>query len=298
MFQAASVDVQGGLSLLKALRDESSHDMNEKVLHAPMPGMLDVTHILELIVDCLDQRSFPQQNLIHDRHERVFHLFLEFGDQVHPVFQQQLDERLGHVAPVTKELPDHPFRHCGHGGPIIDIAWRDAEGQECSPVVDDQMECEPIEPADRRLASRGYRLEDLMGGNASIVADNTGRRINEGDLRGVAPAGHQETAQGDQRGWHQLDKAVVADQRGEVGTPTLHDVFDEDVLEGAGAGQLEGDDDGHNLTHAQRPASLPSDLASIEQSTLPERFEVEAQVVYGTEQCDTIHNGTPLVGSF
>ena len=54
---------------------------------------------------------------------------------------------------------------------IIDVARRQGKGQQLSLVIDDQVELEAIEPADRRLAACCASGKDLMLVDACNVAD-------------------------------------------------------------------------------------------------------------------------------
>ena len=57
-------------------------------------------------------------------------------------------QRLGEIAFVTKEFADEAFDQLGNGVPIIDIARRQAKGQQFALIIDDQVQFEAVEPAD------------------------------------------------------------------------------------------------------------------------------------------------------
>lgn len=46
---------------------------------------------------------------------------------------------LGNIAPVAKELPTEPCGESRHGRAIVDIAWRQAKGQQFALVLDDAV---------------------------------------------------------------------------------------------------------------------------------------------------------------
>ena len=98
---------------------------------------------------------------------------------------------LGDRAPVPQELSPQPYGESRDVLAVVDIAWRQAKSQQFPLIVDDEMQCETIEPAHRRLASRRETLEDLVRGNAVIVTHREACRVDEGNTRATAFAGGQ-----------------------------------------------------------------------------------------------------------
>ena len=64
------------------------------------------------------------------------HLFTQFGDELQPLGDEQvLGQRLGQIAFVPHALAEQPFGEFGNRLPIIDIARRQAKGQEFTLVI-------------------------------------------------------------------------------------------------------------------------------------------------------------------
>jgi len=47
--------------------------------------MLDLTNVLELIVDRLAQGALAQENLVEHRYQLVLHNLLDLGDELYPL---------------------------------------------------------------------------------------------------------------------------------------------------------------------------------------------------------------------
>lgn len=76
-----------------------------------MARMFDLGDILELIVDGFDQRAFSQQNFVSHRHQFVFHILLDFSNELEVLFKKQLKQSLGDIAFIAKQFSPHPARH-------------------------------------------------------------------------------------------------------------------------------------------------------------------------------------------
>jgi hypothetical protein len=128
------------------------------------------------------------------------------------VDEEPLGQILREVAPIAEPLTKEPLGQSGHGMAIIYVARRQTEGQQFDTVVDDQMELEAVEPADRRLAASSYSRKDPMAADARILADGEGGRIDEADPRAGPELGLQEGDQRNEVRRHQLDEALITDQ--------------------------------------------------------------------------------------
>lgn len=89
--------------------------------------------------------------------------------------QELLGQRGGEVATVAKQRAEEAADEPGNRSVIIDVARRQAQGQQLAAIIDDQVELEPREPAHRGLAATRIHPEDAMLGDARIVADRERR---------------------------------------------------------------------------------------------------------------------------
>ncbi len=102
-----TIQVQAGLLGLVAGGDEPSHQIDQEVDRAAMARMLDLTDVLELVVDRLDDRPFAQQQLVGDvdqpvvpvlaqqkligeQQQAIVHLFAQLRDEAQALGDEQL----------------------------------------------------------------------------------------------------------------------------------------------------------------------------------------------------------------
>jgi len=83
-----SRDIQAWLFILVGIGDEAGYQVNHKIGNASVAGMFDLRDIFQLIIDGFDNRAFPQQNFIHERHQAIAHIFLQLGDELNSFFKQ------------------------------------------------------------------------------------------------------------------------------------------------------------------------------------------------------------------
>src|ERR1700687_2268304 len=141
-----------------------------------MAGMLDLRDVFELIGD----GAFAQKELVGPVQQPVVHLFTQLGDELKPLSDQQLlGQGLREVAFVPKELSHQTFRELRNRMPIIDIDRSQAECQDLALIIDDQVELEAIEPADRGLTTSSTAVKDAMGVDASVVTDGKGGGVDK-----------------------------------------------------------------------------------------------------------------------
>ena len=74
-----------------------------------MAGMLYLTDILELVINSLDQGSFPEHNLVMLKHQGVLHTLFQTRDEVDSVNEELFEEVFRDIAPVSEELTEDSF---------------------------------------------------------------------------------------------------------------------------------------------------------------------------------------------
>ncbi len=57
-----------------AISDQAADEIDQKVDRAAVTRVLDLRDILELVDDRFDDGAFTKQELVHKRHESVFHV--------------------------------------------------------------------------------------------------------------------------------------------------------------------------------------------------------------------------------
>ena len=71
-----------------------------------MPGVFDLRHILEFVIDGLNQRPFPQEDLIRDGHNLPLHIVLKLGNQLNAIYKEFGEEVLADVSLVSHQLAE------------------------------------------------------------------------------------------------------------------------------------------------------------------------------------------------
>ena len=66
---------QGGFLGLVTVGNEARQQMDHEIVGTAMAGVLNLTHILELVVDGFDQRPFAQEQLVAQVHQPIVHVF-------------------------------------------------------------------------------------------------------------------------------------------------------------------------------------------------------------------------------
>lgn len=112
-------------------------------------------------------------------HESIFHVLAQSGHEVKSLLEKQMGKRSRDVATISKELAPKPFDHGWNRSPIIDIAWRQATGQQLSLIVDRQVQLKTKESPHTRFASLGVYSKDAMLADPFGITHVQRRRINE-----------------------------------------------------------------------------------------------------------------------
>ena len=73
-----------------AIGDQPGDDIDETIEWAAMAGMLNLGDVLELIYNALDDGPFSQEQFVRQRDQAIFHVFPEFGDELHPEDVEEL----------------------------------------------------------------------------------------------------------------------------------------------------------------------------------------------------------------
>ena len=196
--------------------------------------MLNVADILQFVIDSLDECPLPEQYLVVEFHERVFHVLLDFSDEMDVIDEKHLEEILADVAPVGKEFSEESVRErpVFQWLPVVHVARREHPLDDFSPVVDDQMQLEPVEPSHRALALLCPSLHGLVLVRPLDVAARQGGGVDDGDARALAQgAGLQEQQQVQRDLRLALDETIAGEVVGELAAHVLADVAEIESLQ-------------------------------------------------------------------
>ena len=134
--------------------------------------MLDVADVLQLVIDRLDKGPLPEQYLVVEVHQRVFHVLLDFGDEMNVVNEEHLEEVLADVSPVSEDFPEEFLREVPvlQRFSVIRVPWREHPLDDFALLVDDQVQLESVEPPHRAFAFCRPSLHGLVRVHSLDVA--------------------------------------------------------------------------------------------------------------------------------
>ncbi len=97
--------------------------------------MLDLTDVLELIVDRIDQGSFPQEDLVDQAEQPELYVLAELADQFDSLSPQEFEELVVEVATIAKALTEEaPCDQQDHAS-IVNIAQSKTNSQQVVTVT-------------------------------------------------------------------------------------------------------------------------------------------------------------------
>jgi hypothetical protein len=143
-----SSQIERGELVAIGVSNQPGNDFGEVVHRAAMTGMLDLADIFQLIHHCFHHRPLAQQQLVKQRDEAVFHILFDACDQLQAAAKELLEQILADVALVAHEFAKQFFGEFGHRGAVADIAGGEADAEQFTLVIDQQMQLESIEPTD------------------------------------------------------------------------------------------------------------------------------------------------------
>lgn len=113
-----------------------------------------MAHVLELVVDRLDESPFPEDDFVIQAHEGVLHVLLESRDKVYAVNEKALEKFLAYIAPVCEDLSEQVllesvvFQRLS----VVHVPRRERPLYYLSAVVDHDVQFESVEPSHRAFA--------------------------------------------------------------------------------------------------------------------------------------------------
>jgi hypothetical protein len=89
--QFIRMEIERRFLFLISVGDQCGQQIRNEVGQAAVARMLDLTNVLELIVDRLAQCALAQENLVEHRDQLVLHILLDLGDQLYPLSPEQFE---------------------------------------------------------------------------------------------------------------------------------------------------------------------------------------------------------------
>jgi hypothetical protein len=64
-----------------AIRYQTTEQIQHEAMHTPVPGVLDLRYVFELVVDCFDDEPLGEHGSVEKRERLRFHIFTLSGYQ-------------------------------------------------------------------------------------------------------------------------------------------------------------------------------------------------------------------------
>lgn len=179
----------------RLLREEreggrSCHQVYGETFVRPVSGKLNLYHVLQFVVDGLNQRLFARENLVCDGHDRILHIVLQPGSRVESIDKELGEDFHAEVSIVSGLFSEDLFDEglVAVRFPVIDGVWRNHGVKQVPLFVTTLVQYELIEPSLRAVAPRGMSREDLMEMSALVPAYPQSGVIDGTDSRAASNA--------------------------------------------------------------------------------------------------------------
>ena len=146
--------------------------MDEGVAGASVSGVLQAHVGLALVKEGFNHESFAQHHVVQQGQQVVLHGAANAGDQVKAPLPEALQQLLGNMAFISKDLPLQSSGHILKWFAVVSAASRHPEGQDLALVMDEQMELAAKEPAHGGTTTPGHTLADPVPTDSCIAADH------------------------------------------------------------------------------------------------------------------------------
>jgi hypothetical protein len=61
----------------------------QEIYRAAVSGMFYIANIFQFVVNCLNNRTFSQEDFVSHRHQAVFHIVFDTGNQMQSILEKQ-----------------------------------------------------------------------------------------------------------------------------------------------------------------------------------------------------------------
>ena len=145
---------------------------------------------------------------------------------------------LGQRPAVAKARPTKPLGEGRPGRPGVARAWGAAKGQPFALVMHDARALTTVQPAQRRLPTRGPPRQDSLGVEPAVRPPRPRGGVDKRPPRSAPPAGRQRAAAGHAGARAHLHEAGGTDQVGERREQRPPPGFCRVMLEGSGVAPM------------------------------------------------------------
>jgi hypothetical protein len=154
-----TIKLYSGFFLKETVCRQPCKQVYQKVYRTAAPGMFNLADVFQFIVNCFNNRAFPEKYFIPDAHQAIFHIAFDTGNQVQSILKKQFAQGCRNIAFVTIELAEQFFTQGLNDRPlpVVHMGGSNAEIEQFAFVIDHQMEFESVKPSHRAFAG-GCRI--------------------------------------------------------------------------------------------------------------------------------------------
>jgi hypothetical protein len=161
-----------------------------------VPCVFNITGIFEQIVNCFNDRSFPEEDFIPKRRQTVFHIASEASNDVNAVVKERLKKRLRNVSFVAEKFAEKILCQLFHDlqVSVVRVSGRQAKRKDLAFVIDHKMQFETVEPAHCAFPTHRPILKNLVTRNAFIMANDNFGTVYKRDSGAFSKTNHIQEA--------------------------------------------------------------------------------------------------------
>ena len=204
--------------------------MEQGVDGEAVAGVLQAPAGLQLVKQGLNHESFAQQHVVQQGQQVVLHVATNAGDQVQTPLPEALQQRLGQIAFISKDLPLQSSTQGLKRFAVVSAASRNPEGHDLALVIDEQMELEAKEPAHGGTTTPGQPLADPVPADSCIVADRQLGTVDKVDAGPLPTETMQQQVKGQQQSRLQAHKPAIAGEVSEAVPILLAEAVEPEML--------------------------------------------------------------------
>lgn len=270
---------------MQLVGNQATQKIGEEVCRTPVPGMLDLVAVFELVIDGLNKVPLPEHELVPGREQLVLHVSPDASDELCALLPERFEQISGDISPVSiqlamellTELCSQPWIVVGH------VSWSEHERGEFTSFIDHHVQFEPVEPAHAAFATGCQSFEDFVPSNAVVVTDNHLGRVNEVGTCWRTKQVHNQSMERNGDSAHELYEPAVAHESREIRTKIDTDVVNVIPLERFVVTLVKVNENGEYFAQAQRTSFVPSSFARRNQVAPPARFKLLAELINAVE---------------
>lgn len=150
-----------------------------------MAWMLNVADVFQLIVNCLNNRSFSEHYSVKKRHKTIFHIRFQSCYDVYALVEKHFKQTLGNISFIAVKFSEQfLFQYFKYSGiAVVSISRRKVKAEDFSFFITDEMELKSIKPTHWAFSALGESIESFVVKNSFVVANADFGAVHKADTR-------------------------------------------------------------------------------------------------------------------